>query len=243
MDFNVKKYVLILGPMYWFLIALFYAGPYWSKFGINVLEFASISDVIKMAVVPVVISIGGFIFAIIIVNTISSRNVGRFKLPSLYFGYSLFVSVYLIIGRSGAFFLLALVAAYSIYRGNVTVRGFREDPQTPSLVAAIFVFIIPCVSSFHGAMNAKLLAVGAEYAYIIDGDSELRYLGLLGDHHLFLSAQQTVIIRRTDSTSSMELHFHPRLFDKKTPLQNLISGAYQPVEMIDDEERRAEDGG
>ncbi|MFC1562333.1 hypothetical protein ACFL4Q_04985 [candidate division KSB1 bacterium] len=49
---NTKKYLWLAAP-YFIAVGLLYLWAYWSSFGINILEYAALSDVVKVAIIPV----------------------------------------------------------------------------------------------------------------------------------------------------------------------------------------------
>ena len=49
---NTKKYIWLAAP-YFITVGLLYLWAYWSSFGINILEYAALSDVAKVAIIPV----------------------------------------------------------------------------------------------------------------------------------------------------------------------------------------------
>jgi len=57
-----RNILLLFAPAYWLAIALLYNGHYWQQFDVNVLAFASFSDIAKMSVFPIVSSLLGAAF-------------------------------------------------------------------------------------------------------------------------------------------------------------------------------------
>lgn len=61
---------LTLVVPYALVVSLLYLFAYWSSFGINILQFVSFSDVIKLALYPIMIgaalSLSGLIFQVLV---------------------------------------------------------------------------------------------------------------------------------------------------------------------------------
>lgn len=50
--------VIYFSTAYGFVVSMLYLFGYWSTFGINILEYIEISDVIKLSIYPILTSVG-----------------------------------------------------------------------------------------------------------------------------------------------------------------------------------------
>jgi len=221
-----KKYFWLATP-YLVSVGLLYLWGYWWSFGINVFEFASLSDVAMVAIIPV-----GSAFAFLLMgffiaefgyakhlpegggkNTSIGRALNRIKpfLIILYWGSVLFL---VLSAYPGKWFVIPVWATFGPYilLKNSSFLLVVEDDSKRSLLVFVLV-ILPIYSFSQGKISANSVLNDTKYLYAEVDDKVLKYLGHVDKKYFFLSKDNSEIFIRNSNEESLRLKKYRK--DKK----------------------------
>lgn len=216
-------------------VGFIYLWAYWKRFGINFLEFATLADIIRLSLLPVV---GATLFSALVQTVSLTLDVNIREAPPaqekkpqsrrafwiwaaiysaalIIFGYALWATFYddrprelLSIGLGVSLVSVGLLADNHVKLFNLSVR------QTCTV--AFLALYLPIVAYGTGAVRAKAIAerTASPYRYadapIWSGGKVLvnsgsRYLGALGSYAFFWTDRDTVLVARWEDVAPLEL--------------------------------------
>jgi hypothetical protein len=215
---DLQKVLALITP-YSLLVSLLYLFGYWGSFGINILEYIALSDVLKSAMSPLLYSslllfIGFSIGNLLSVPIIKYMPPGGGKdLPEAKYFRWMF---------RGVMALIAVVIAYKIFFESGNYRWFSIAALSmviiPSIVgnASYFENAIPIKQirvliinvflsvSFYafgwGAIDAELAKNNDNTLKINEVVSEYSYIGWAGDFLFLWNKSEATVITKAKST-------------------------------------------
>jgi hypothetical protein len=156
--------------------SLLYLFGYWSSFQINILEYVSLPDVIKLAIYPLVIgaflSLVGFYVQVIVGTSFTADPEKAFIVVSRkYVGWTNWIVFFLILGilffkRTGSWyvtagFLLAFLVSFN-FLGTDKLKNYIPHPSARKVIL-FSVSIILFTSYGRGKENAERILNGTRY--------------------------------------------------------------------------------
>ncbi len=221
------KEFLAFGAPYMVAVGACYLIGYWGAFQINVFEYISFSDVVKLAIYPLMASLVFFLAGVAFSELVYSSRfppgggaktaVGRFgfKYWRLVFGglISLTVLVAIFAPEPGKWFFVA--TSLSLFSTPLThvsaIIELLPNPRIRSTVLFLFL-LLPAMSFAYGRQEAHFVKTGfAKYSINVDRSklplefnekSQVAYLGLLGDLYVLREGKTGNIVflkQRDDS--------------------------------------------
>lgn len=210
-----KKMLIASAAPFSFVLGTLYLWGYWSSFGINVFEYASLSDAAFSAVIPLLTAFIGLALGLmqgisnplLTINSTEDEIRGAFVVRT-----ALAVSVVVLVSIS----ILALESISFAWRAgwlivfspifllpNIFFKATHEKPMG----TAILVTLCVCFISFAtGKSNAHKILEGSEYMQSNIDNEELRYIGHLHENFFFCDqSNRTVTILRGDETNKITL--------------------------------------
>ena len=176
---------LYFSSIYFVSVGVLYLWGYWSPFGINILEYIGLSDIIKLTAYPIAST-----FLFIAIGAIAGEGAsGANKLPPgggantrigiflrkfsrvLTFAYMLGSAIFLIFGPIYKWLVLPALFAMPV-TFMVKERGlFRDQLRDESLrtVAIFLVAIMPPLAYGLGRVSADNIMSGRDYSYVVAG--------------------------------------------------------------------------
>jgi hypothetical protein len=209
-------------------VSLFYLFGYWSTFDINILEYASLQDILKLGIYPVLIGVLGIILGQV-VRVVLSGDVIKTAEPR---------KAFIIVGRRFAWWS-SVIAILLIYASlfllpnpdRWTVSGLllawvliiqvddvkALSPFIPNVIVrriVIITAIMVLISSFTTAkINAHQILSGKNVKLIstqlfkekglLSGQDTLKHIGAAGDYFFFLSMDN----KKTYAVKYSDLHY------------------------------------
>ena len=173
-----------LGP-YAIFVATLYLWGYWGTFNVNVLEHINISEVVKIAVYPLISAFVFFVIGVLIGQFIAPGSslppgggkntaLGRFlnKPIGKIFVLFLFVGVTILvflefISSPQRWIVLAVFIAFIVYLPLKSSDIFRNELKSDEVRSAA-IFIISALVPFayaRGAINAQNILTGKNFLY------------------------------------------------------------------------------
>jgi hypothetical protein len=173
-----------LGP-YAIFVAILYLWGYWGTFNVNVLEHINISEVVKIAVYPLVSAFLFFVIGVVIGEVISPRGalpegggrdsvLGRFlnknigKLLALFLFINLAVFLYLdFIGSPEKWHILVPLFALLTYFPLKSSDLLRNELKSDK-VRSVAIFVLSALIPFaygRGVINANNILTGKNFLY------------------------------------------------------------------------------
>jgi hypothetical protein len=173
-----------LGP-YAIFVAILYLWGYWGTFNVNVLEHINISEVVKIAVYPLVSAFLFFVIGVLIGQFIApgsslppgggkntalgrflDKKIGKIFILFLFVGVCAFI-FFDFIGSREKWTILAIVVAFVIYLPLKSSDVLRNELKSDEVRSAA-IFIVSALVPFayvRGAMNAQDILTGKNFLY------------------------------------------------------------------------------
>lgn len=225
---------LYFGSLYFVTVGVLYLWGYWATFDVNILEYLSLADVLKITAYPIA---SAFVFATLgaVTGELLIRRgalpsggkrdtrIGQFlrkMAPLLLLTYALGTIALFVYGPVEKWNVLPLLLAIPMYF-FAKERGFLVSiipHESPRSVVIFLLCALPPFSYGHGRLQAATILNGTDYKYVvspIEGiganadtsiSKRLRYLGHAGDFvFLFQPVNTTLVITRFDHTKSLHL--------------------------------------
>lgn len=225
---DFSKIITILS-VYSVIVAVLYLWGYWSSFGVNILEFLAITDIVKTAAYSIAFTSIPTIF-IIIVCTINMEFLENLRHSNkminllllfiivaftIYFLPSLYVILVVLISILSGMLLLLI-----IMRNNKFIQTHFLKIPTRMEMILLSICLLPPVSFGYGKVNAYNIRRGIKYKYIyaksLDKKStptnivdKLKFLGYANNYIFLLSMDnKTLLIKNIDKIDDFELHIY-----------------------------------
>jgi hypothetical protein len=229
---NMRTVAFVYAPIYFLLVGVLYLWGFWSSYHVNVLEHASLSDVVKAAAQPVawgfVAWIGGGLIGLGLRGPAATRSNspaasnGRFRVQRphiiigicmLLLGIATYMTSYVYISV-----LLPLVAVWLAHRYIPTdVMSDMIPAEAPRIFVISLLTALPPFAFAHGLIQADLIKGGRVFQYLASpiemvankaehfSDSP-RLLGRVGGHLFFyLPSDGDLMIIRSDLVPAIQL--------------------------------------
>jgi len=219
---------------YFFSVAILYLWGYWSPFNINILEYVSLSDIVKTAAYPIAsvfifMAIGALLGEAMFpkgfmpqggdTNT-KTRALLRRIVPALVTVYMTFMVMLFLFGPIEKWralpVLLAIPTSLALKKAealHTLIKSERARSVVLFLLAAL-----PPFAYGHGALRANDIITGKSYFYVISDiqgysyksdtqrDFHLRYIGKVGEQYFLYSPEvRSVLILPMDEVKIIEL--------------------------------------
>ena len=228
---------LTLGSAYAVSVGILYLWGYWSTFHVNILEYLSLAEVVKVAAYPLVSSfvflaigaaIGEFIYSPALPEGGGRDTLfGRFLLrasPYLRAVYFFGTLALFLFGPVTKWYYLSFLFAIPVYSA-LKPSGFLNDmiphDRTRSFVIYMLL-VLPTYAYGIGKIHSTQVLEGVAYDYLAedtigvapssdpnDPRKRIKFLGQVNDH-LFLLAPDngTLIITQFEKTRTLVLRRH-----------------------------------
>lgn len=235
---NMKKYVWLVAP-YFITVGLLYLWAYWSSFGINILEYAALSDIAKVAIIPVgsafvFILFGFFLGEFGYVNklhfppgggrdTRTGRFLGKFQRLFVII-YWLFLFLLIVTTLPGKWTILpiwGMFAPYWILKMKTAFLTEIENDSVRSLMIMILA-ILPIFSFCQGKINADKVLNNTQYLYVegATSDEQMKYVGYINQITFLISKDnQHIRIWRIDKDWLDLLKYKKKSVDPNKTIQ------------------------
>ena len=213
---NTKKYIWLAAP-YFITVGLLYLWAYWSSFGINILEYAALSDVAKVAIIPVG-SAFVFVFSGFILGEFGYINkvrfppgggrdtpTGRFLIKFeglfivIYWLFLLFLIVTSLPGKWTILPVWGMFAPYWILKKTDFLEEIANDSVRSLMIMTLV--LLPIFSFCQGKINAEKVLNNTEYLYLQGPtpDEHMKYIGYVNQITFLISRDnQHIRIGRVD---------------------------------------------
>jgi len=236
---RIREYGFI-ASFYSVVVGILYLWGYWSSFEVNILEYISLTDIVKVAIFPILSSFIIFALGAIAgelmlagkfpdgggVNTPTGRFLNKYK-DWLLALYILCTYLIFLFGQTQKWLILPLLISIPISTW-LRNRGFLQDliPNgSANRTIGLLVCALPFYAFGHGIMNAHAIIDGATYQYVdLDmkklsfivsdpefKDNKLKFIGVL-NNLIFLmpTGGKTIIIAKFDSLEPIALKTYSR---------------------------------
>jgi hypothetical protein len=242
---DVSAY-LYFGSLYFLTVGVLYMWGYWGRFHVNILEYISVADVLKVAAYPIA---SVFLFAVIgavlgewltssvpKVESGAGRDtrIGRFLnsnksfLIAGYFGGTLALALF---GPETKWHLLSILFALPVYL-TAKNRGLLADILPHDAARSIVLYllaVLPTTAYALGRQEATRVLEGREYQYLTastsgirvpdldDAKTRIRYVGHVNDYvFLLLPDNVTLAIVGFDKEKGIQLRHFTKASDEVT---------------------------
>lgn len=242
---RVSSY-LYVGSIYFFTVAVLYSWGYWSTFGVNILEYISLGEVLKLTAYPIIST-----FLIVAFGAV----LGELHLGQLPAGGGRGTRVGLFVSRHKAFIegtyvvgtillfefgsvrkwlvlpvLLAIPISIAL-KPKLVLRGLLPSDRIRSVVIFLLT-VMPTYAYGQGRLRADAVLERTGYVYLAantvddvevadphDSKSRVKYLGQVGDYvFLLLPDGTTTVVVRFDKTRGLHLRRFPEGANGQFPL-------------------------
>lgn len=225
---------LYFGSLYFISVGLLYLWGYWASFDVNILEYISLADVLKITAYPmasafVLVALGAVIGELLVdrpsLSPSAGRDafVGRFlrrAAPFVMFAYVFGTVALLVFGPVSKWRALPILFAFPIYF-VAKERGLLLSLLPHDSARSIVLFLLAVLPTWaygHGRLQAAAVLDGTDYKYLVantvdgisidpkDPKARVKYVGQAGDYaFLLLADNETLAIVRFDKTKGLHL--------------------------------------
>jgi hypothetical protein len=215
-----------LGP-YAIVVATLYLWGYWGSFQVNILEYISLTEIVKAAVLPIASAFAAFAFGAVLGEVLSPNppSVGvinstvkkwlRRMVPAIVGVYLLGVTLYWLTGPVEKWRLLPVFFAIAVYlplkSTGLLVLELKADGARST--ALFLLAALPPFAYGSGALAAHKVLSGTKYTFVaseIPGhilatgakpNERLRLIGRANDHFFFYDpvAESTLYIAASEA--------------------------------------------
>lgn len=225
---------LYFSSLYFVTVAVLYLWGYWAAFDVNILEYLSLADVLKVSAYPIA---SAFIFSVIgavIGEFLIDRrkfppgggsgtlvgNLLRKLAPLIVVAYLFGTIALLLFGPVTKWRALPFLFAIPVYM-FVKDRGFLSSlipHDSPRSLVLFLLAVLPTWAYGHGRLQAATVLEGTDYKYVVseiegitvgnaaDPKSRIRYIGHASDYvFLLLPDNSTLAIIRFDQAKNLQL--------------------------------------
>jgi hypothetical protein len=219
---------------YGLAVALLYLWGYWSPFDVNILEYVSLSDVVKTAVYPI-----GSVFVFAAIGAVAGEvlfptgfmppgggantKAGRTlrKIGPLFLAlYALSILLLLYLGPVRKWNILPVMVAVPVSLA-LKEAGILREILVSDRVRTVVLFLLAALPPFaygRGAIRADEVKAGSSFTYVVSSIegypvdagakpfARPRYVGRAGDQYfLFMPAQRTLLVVPQGQVKLLEL--------------------------------------
>jgi len=232
---RAATYLYFLTP-YFVSVGVLYLWGFWSSFDINILEFLSITDVVRLTAYPIISAFAAFIVGALISESTLGRSLpsgggrntptGRFLrkfAPVLVCLYLLGTLILFFSGNPMKWYVLPVILGVPLAL-VAKERGLLIDLIPSDSYRSAFLFVLITLIPFaygRGRIDAADIAEGRIFNYVISSIDEIaisanappiervRYLGHTGDFFFYLnpSTSAVVITKFKDEKTLVLKHF------------------------------------
>ncbi|WP_192551876.1 hypothetical protein [Pseudomonas sp. IzPS59] len=214
---NSNIYIYFLS-LYFIAVGTLYLWGYWSLFGVNILEYLTLADIVKSTAYPIAsifisLAVGVVLAEISSVkkklppeggrNTVVGRFLRKHKtlLVILYIAGTLAILVF---GPIEKWLLLAtlLGTPIAIYARSGNFLAYQIPAEAPRSVCLFLLATLPLFAFGLGKIGANSVLEGKAFYYVIDNDSitpnsepsqRTRFIGRAGDFVFFWEPKESTI--------------------------------------------------
>lgn len=210
---NNQPKLLYFATPYAFSVSLAYLYGYWSTFDINIFEYISFADVIKLSLFPILISMWAFAIGILLrivkdIDTSTTNNTkstweDRWLIGWKKYMIMMSLVIYMVLMSGLNYLWLILPFVISMWITDTIFRLVDMGRLFPYLSYAtrytiLYFLIVLLLGSFaHGKINAHDILIGHKTQFVstsifkdktlFAGDGKLKFLGIAGSYMIFLS--------------------------------------------------------
>jgi len=234
--FQLNRYAYV-ASLYFIVVGVLYLWGYWGAFGINVLEYASIADIVKTTAYPVATAFAFFAIGTIIGGALTNTELPEDSSPESRFWSFVFrhiniigtiylIGVYLLFhfGPEKKWLILPILLTLPIFMATAKFKELQSilPNNRARYVFAYLIISLPFFSYGQGRLNAVDVIEGRNYSYIIESTNDAksqespsttksrnRYLGQFNDYlFLYNPEEQTTSITRFEHINSIQIAKH-----------------------------------
>lgn len=230
---RVSSY-LYFGSLYFISVGLLYLWGYWASFDVNILEYISLTDVLKLTAYPIASAFVSLALGAVIGEFLVDRfslppgagrdtRTGRLLLraaPYLVVAYAVGTVALLLFGPMSKWRVLPILFAIPIY-AVAKERGLLLSLLSHDSARSIVLFLLAVLPTWaygHGRIQAAAVLEGSDYKYLVANTvegiaidpnntaSRVKYVGHAGDYEfLLLPDNVTLAIVRFDRTRGLQV--------------------------------------
>ena len=248
--------IAVISPKYWLgpyaiAVSTLYLLGYWGSFQINVLEYISISDMVKATIYPLG-SAFAFLALGVILGEVLSPNIepgggahtaiGKFVnrwVRPLFIVFLVLVALLAVLGPVRKWYFLPYLFALALYiplKSSDFLRAELKSDGARSVSIYLLTALIPFAFG-RGALEADGIITGANYSYpttvVPEAPSSvgaslaarLRYIGKAGDRYVFFDpTSKSISFVAASSLTNLTLVRHTAI-SIPTPVENATTSS------------------
>jgi len=205
--------------LYFVAVGSLYLWGYWSPFGVNILEYLSLTDIAKSTAYPIVSVFISLAIGIVLGemssvtqklpsgggrNTAEGLFLRKYKrlLGVLYIAGTLALLVF---GPVGKWLVLPMLAGapIALYARGRNLLAYQIPAEAPRSVCLFLLATLPFFAFGLGKTGANSILEGKIFYYVIDNDSitpssepsqRIRFIGHAGDFLFFWEPKESILL-------------------------------------------------
>ncbi len=213
---------LWLSPVYFVSVGVLYLWGYWATFDLNIFEYVGLSDVVKVAIIPVgsvfIFILIGFAVGELTVSDMFPEGEGKETRVGIFLNknkgvlISLFSFLLLVLvfypspEKWRVLPIVLLIPIYFVLKKAGFLREINNDSARSLVISAIVA--LPLFSLAQGKLNAQKILDDESYRYTKAewSNKDMKYLGHASKYVFFLSVDnQELVIARDEDVSPLKL--------------------------------------
>ncbi|MES2885580.1 MAG: hypothetical protein V4709_12285 [Pseudomonadota bacterium] len=223
---------IYVSSVYFVAVGVLYLWGFWSSFGINILEYVDLADIVKTTAYPitavgVLVALGALLGSGLATGGSLPEGGGRntrlgrllnWLSPFLLASYIIGTALWILLGPVEKWKYLPVLLGVPVYVKARQARLLAEtipDDNFRSIVVFVLA-ILPATAYGQGALNAEKIRSGVAFTYSIsqlpgypaksDALTQPRLIGRAGDHTFFFDpVQDAVLVAEIDADSALVL--------------------------------------
>lgn len=229
-----------IATLYFATVGVLFLSGYWSSFNINILEYLTLTDILRLTAYPVASSFISLAGGVAIAGYLDAADHQRTPLTESWligllrrhrnnvpFVYVLTVVLVYVLGGAEAWnflpFLFAIPVAHHLYAKQVPDTFLSGlTPNARGVITAL-VATLPFLAYGQGRLAADRVLAGQSFSYVIsalpggypaktDMRGQPRIIGHAGDYMFFFEpVQKAIIILKTHDGDALVVKHEPTL--------------------------------
>ncbi|WP_277759183.1 hypothetical protein [Pseudomonas sp. A34-9] len=223
--------------LYFAAAGVLYLWGYWSPFGVNILEYVNLTDIVKSTIYPIASAFVFLAFGVMVGqfvhvgpalqpgegrDTSPARFLRKYKrlLVMLYIAGVLTFLIYGPVEKWQVALPVLIGAPLALYASTHDILARQIPAEGPRTACLFLLAVLPFIAFGHGQLKATAVLEGKAFDYIIDDVTVTpnalpiqspRFIGHAGDFFFFFEPERSILlISKFETIKSLRLGRYER---------------------------------